>query len=318
MTVRELVVRARGWRTDPLVLRVLATPPGRLGLSLYDLNVRERALTLAGQAFLALVPLAVVAATWFTAEDSEAVGDWIIDQYDLGGATATAVEQLFDRPPDGASGIWVVGLVILLMSVNSFARNLQRTYEVAWALPHRAPRRTVARLVSLVVFLGLFAGMSWVIGLVARLPLGPAVAVGVQVAIAVPGWLLINRLLLSARVPWHLLVPGATLSAAAQLLCVWAGAIYMPHLIERNAERYGVIGVAVALASWLMVLAFVIVLCAGIGSWAGRWYDETRPEPQAPEPYIEVLRSSGQFTDLVPPRPRRQPGEAGRESTGPS
>ena len=249
------------------------------------------------------MPLVIVLATWFTSEDSEAVGDWIINRFSLDGPTADAVAQLFDRPPDGASGISFVGLAILLMSVNSFARNLQSTYEVAWALPHRAPRRTLARLVSLVVFVVLVVAMSWLIGLVGRLPLGPTFAVIVQVLVSIPGWMLINRLLVSGRVPWHLLVPGAVLSAVSQMLCLWAGALWMPHLIERNAERYGVIGVAVALASWLMVLGFVIVLCAGIGAWAGRWYDDHQPVPQAPVPYVEVLRSSGAFTDVVPPRP---------------
>ena len=266
---RPLVQRLRDWRDEPRLVAFLQTPAGRLVHSLVDLGARDRALTLAGQAFIALVPLVIVLATWLSAEDSRAVGDWVVRHYGLEGSTAAAVDQLFATPPDTTSGISLLGLAIVLVSVNSFARTLQRTYEVAWDLPPRAPRRTPNRLVSLLLLSVLFVAVGWVVGVVRHLPLSTVLVVPAQLAVAVPAWLLVADLLLSRRVAWRLLVPGAALSAVAHVVATWAGAVWVPHLIERNAERYGVVGVAVALISWLVALAFLVVASATTGAWAG-------------------------------------------------
>lgn len=99
---------------------------------------------------------------------------------------------------------------------------------------------------------------GWVIGL------------GLQTAFAVPAWWLASRLLLNLRVGWRATFPGAVVSAAAQVATGVAAAIWLPRLIGRDASHYGVIGVAVALVSWLVVIAFVTVT----GAWASRLLDE--------------------------------------------
>ena len=68
-------------------------------------------------------------------------------------------------------------------------------------------------------------------------------------------------------------------SAVAQVVVSWAGSIYVPLLIERNIERYGVIGVAIALISWLVVLALLIVVSAVIGAQLGALLAD-RDEPR--------------------------------------
>lgn len=269
MTLRELWQRGRAWRTDPLLLTFLRTPPGRLARTLYEINLRDRALALAGQAFIALVPLVIVLATWLSPQDGAAIGEWLVRRFSLSGTAAQAVDQLFGRPPDETSGISALGLVILLISVNSFARTLQRTFEVAWVLPEQAPRRTPQRLASFALLMVLLIALTWLTAQVRKLPVGGALAVPVQLSLAVPCWTVIVWLILSGRIPWRRLVPGAVLAAVAQILATWSGAIWVPELIERNAQRYGVIGVAIALISWLVVLAFVLVACAATGAWAG-------------------------------------------------
>ena len=66
----------------------------------------------------------------------------------------------------------------------------------------------------------------------------------------------------------------AVVSAAAQVGTGVAAAIWLPRLIERDASHYGVVGVAVALVSWLVVIAFVTVAGAVAGAWASRILDE--------------------------------------------
>ncbi len=119
----------------PTFLRLRATRPGQLATSLYEINLRDRALTLAGQAFIALVPLLILLATAASGSDGVALADYLIDKFHLTGGSADAVTLLFERPPDSRSGLSLIGLVILLVSFSSFARSMQRTYEVAWEPP---------------------------------------------------------------------------------------------------------------------------------------------------------------------------------------
>ncbi len=233
----SLVSRLKALRQDPRVARLLATPGGRLVLALVDLSVRDRALTLAGQAFIALVPLGIVLATWLSAEDGRAIGRWLVTHFGLDDTTAEAVYQLFDRPPETTSGVSLLGVAILLVSVNSFARTLQRTYEVAWELPPQGRRRAGNRFGSLLLLSGLLVILAWVTGLVRQLPVGALLAIPAQLVVAAPVWALIARLLLSRRVEWRLLVPGAIISAVAQVLTTWAGALWVPRLIAPTGPR---------------------------------------------------------------------------------
>lgn len=113
----------------------LDTPPGRLFLAWREVRLRDRALTLAGQAFIALIPLSIVVTGVLGSSGGAAVGRWLVDRFSLEGSSATAVLTLFARPPEPTSGMSFLSLAILLVSVNGFARALQRAFEAAWGLP---------------------------------------------------------------------------------------------------------------------------------------------------------------------------------------
>lgn len=264
-TEHRWVVGARN-RVD----RLRPTPAGQLATALYEIQLRDRALTLAGQAFISLVPLMVVLATWISNADGAAVSGWLVDRFDLGGDAERAVLALFDRPPGRADGASLLSLAILVVSVNSFGRALQRTYEAAWGLPPRGRHRALRGAVGTLLLLAVIAGVVVTGALAGALPGGPLVGVPLQVAISVPGWWLLNRMLLNLRVGWRDTLPGAVVSSVALLATSWAGSVWVPILIEHDAARYGTVGVAVALISWLVVLAFVVVAAAVAGAWAAR------------------------------------------------
>ncbi len=79
--------------------------------------------------------------------------------------------MLFDSPPNASGGLSILGLVILLVSVDSFARSVQLTFEIAWGMEPRRPRRLLLRLVGMLVLLG-------VIGAVLGAQLDPILARG--------------------------------------------------------------------------------------------------------------------------------------------
>jgi membrane protein len=251
------------------VQRVTESLVGRIVVAMLEMRLYDRALTLAGQAFIALVPLLIVLATVLSSADSVAVADWLIDKFSLTGATAESVQGLFERPPSASGGLTFIGFITLLVSASSFARSVQRTYEGAYNIPPRARRRVAYGLAGATVLILTIGILAFVSGLVGAMPGGRAAILIAELCIAVPAWWLGAHLLLAGRVSWYHLLPGAVVSAIGQVLISWGGSIYVPLLIERYANRYGVIGVAIALISWLVVLAFLVVASAVVGAQLG-------------------------------------------------
>jgi membrane protein len=263
----------RSWTDHPLVRRVVQRVQNSLVwhivVAAIEIRLYDRALTIAGQAFIALVPLLIILATLLSTSDSLAVGNWLIERFALSGASADAVRSLFGRPPSATGGLTILSVITVLVSASSFARSIQRTYEVAWQLPARGLRRTVDGIEGACVLIVAVAVLTYLASLADDLPGGRLVSLVAQVCAAVPAWWLAARLLLSRRVAWHLLLPGAVVSGLAQVLVSAVGSSYVPHLIERNTERYGVIGVAIALISCLVVIALLVVASAVVGAQLG-------------------------------------------------
>jgi uncharacterized BrkB/YihY/UPF0761 family membrane protein len=229
---------------------------------------RDRVFLLAGQAFIALVPLVIVTAGVLGALPLTPRMS-LVDRFSLEGDVAATVTELFQRPPETTSGVGLASILLLLVTVNSFARSLRRTFEMAWGLP-RTPglRGVVHGLLGVAVLLVMATSVS---GLRTATDHGPwwvslTLGVPIQVAAALAGWLLAIRLLLSQRVAWSALVPGAVFAAGAQLVADWVASIYLPLSLARNAERYGGIGVAISIVYWWLIFAAVVVSVAGVGS----------------------------------------------------
>jgi membrane protein len=245
---------------DHLVSRVLR--------ALLAVNLRDRALMLAGQAFIALIPLMIILATIASTADAQAVADWLVDRFSLTGPAEEAVDALFAKPPSASGGASILSIVVLLFSVASFARLLQRTFEVAWDLPP-SRRGAVGRLGAIVVLIASVAAISWLAGLVGTVRAGWLLSPVVIFCLSAPAWWLLMWLVLDRRIGWVPLLPGACVSAAVLVAASVGSSIWMPFLIERNTARYGVVGVAIALISWLVALAFLIVASAVIGAQIG-------------------------------------------------
>jgi uncharacterized BrkB/YihY/UPF0761 family membrane protein len=241
------------------------TPPVRLVRLFVDIDGRDRILMLAGQAFIAVIPLLIVVATVSGTGGSSAVGSYLVRRFALDGSAEESVRILFDRPPEATGGITLLSLVVLVWTSNSFARSLQRTFASAWGLPRSGMRGTVLRTVGLVVLLVVLFGTSWLGNALEEGPVVGGVVVLVQLLILVGGWALASHLMLARRVPARRLLPGAVASAVVQLVVGWGTAIWLPGLVTRNADNYGVIGAALALVSWLILVAATIVASAVLG-----------------------------------------------------
>jgi membrane protein len=271
--MKERFERLRAWGES--------TFPGSCLRKMYEIDGRNRAITLAGQAFIALVPLLIVVASWNVRSNNEGLDDGIVDYFGLTGSTADAVHTLFSTPPSATSGITFLGFIILVFSVGSFARSMQRTYESAWRLPKRGVRGTLDGLGGAVILVVAFGVLAWIGTLFANANHNRLIALPLQLLLAIPIWVLFIRLMLSRRRSALEVLPSAIVSALAQVLLSWGTQVYAPHLIEVDAQRYGVIGVAFAIVSWLVVMAYLLVGTAVVGAELAFWLEQRgHPRPR--------------------------------------
>jgi membrane protein len=239
---------------DPVVIRLV-----RVALSV---EVRDRVLIIAGQAFIAVVPLMIIVATLFTPEDGLSVANTFIERFNLDDETADAMTQLFAKPPEAGGGVGIISWILVLVSISSLARTIRRTFERAWGLPvtHGA-EHSVEGLLGIFVLVIMGFAVGWLrettdlwVGLVGGL------------GVAAVGWLISCHLFLGRRLRMRDLVPGALYGSAAQVVVTVGVTIYLPHLMERYLSRYGLIGVSFALVSWLIVVASLVVSVAVVSA----------------------------------------------------
>lgn len=228
----------------------------------------DRSMALGALLFTAAIPLGVVVSAVMPGTSRNDFADSLIDRFNLHGDAANAIQEVFATPDDVTQSLSVLGFLLVVISALSFTRALQRVYERSWGLQSRGYRGTpagIAWLAGLILWVTVFGGMrSWLEDLG-----GPILSVVVATGFAAVVALFTPYVLLGRRVAWHRLLPTAILTAIATSALSLASVVYMPSAISDSADRYGTIGVAIALVSWLVVIGFALVLSAAIGAVLG-------------------------------------------------
>jgi membrane protein len=239
--------------------------PAELGLRclrrFVHIEGAQAATVLGAQAFTSLIPFLVVAAA-LGPGDSD-LADRIIERFGLEDDSARSVRTLFADAGEVESAVTWVSIVILVLATLSFTRALQRVFQRAYGEePHG--------------FADAWRGLAWLGGFAAWMtissPLREALedVGGVVFAVAlstITGFVLWlwTPLILLGREDVRELVPGAAVSGLLGALLGVASSIYVPILMDWSASRYGLIGVAFSLQSWLLVFSFVVVAGAVVG-----------------------------------------------------
>jgi membrane protein len=267
------------WLSRPIAGRTLPAKAVELVRACLDRLVRiqfvDRAVALGSLAFTAMVPLLVIVASF--APGNSGIADTLVKRFHLTGNTAELMQEVFTRPEDSRGAISAVGLALLIGSALSFTRALQRLYELSWRLETRGWRGTVAGL----RWLGLMAVWATVFAAARTWLLdqtGPVFSLVVALACSAALWLVTPFVLLDKRVEWHRLLPTALLTSIGMTGLSIGSVVYMPDAIAESAARYGSIGIAISLVSWLVGTGFVLVACAAVGAVLG---GETDSPPSA-------------------------------------
>jgi membrane protein len=267
LTKRLTILKKRDDTIGSLARFTVSSLPFGCWVRYVKISGRDRLLALAGQTFTAIIPLMIVVAAW--APHDDALPKYLVEKYGLTGAAADAVNLLFSRPPGSTGAITVFGAIVLFYSLVSLTRAMQRLFEAAWELEPTGVRGTIDALSGFSLLLAQVIVLALIGSLVRGAALGTLLVMTLRVCVAVVLWLQLQYLLLSRRIPRRELLPGALVAGAGQVVVSLYSAIWMPHLLTTNAQRYGVIGVTFAILTWMIVLGACLVAAAVISAEVG-------------------------------------------------
>jgi membrane protein len=267
---------------------------------LISVNVLDSATRLAAQTFLTAVPLLFVVASIAPPSLRDQFVRSVHDAFGLSGSADAELNKVLQgttKPSDELrQTTGVVGGLMVLISATACSRAMQRLCERAWSLPGANARVAAWRwLAWLATWLVMFAIQGSLrngfgVGLWLGVPLLLVAEVGI--------WWWTQHLLLTARVPWPPLLPGALLTGTALTVLTSAAPLYVPRALNHSLEKYGSLGAVFTLLSWLIALCVVATLCITAGAVIAR---ESRAARRLGTPGPPGPQSGGPRADGAPP-----------------
>jgi membrane protein len=300
--------RDRGLRTADRVARRL--PPTALRMlaetarDVRDLEVFDRAMTLAAQAFTTIFPL-IIAIAAVRPGPEESLGADLADLLSSPPASRQVLEQAFPVEPRTLGAFGLLGLLIVLVSSTSFSRALARMYARIWQVSPpgrlRGAWRWIAALAALavaIIVLGLLR-RAW-----SGVPYDTLLDLLSTFALGTVLWTWTPWVLLAGGVDWWRLLPGGVLMGAGTELIAVGSQIYLPRALASAARQYGALGIAFAYISWLFVVMVVLVGTTVVGAVLAREWDRRNPPAGAPRLRFRAAWPSPRRT----PPPTADPG----------
>jgi len=221
---------------------------------------------ISSQAFTALIPLLILVSAMAPAGQDDVVAQSIVARFGLTGDSAAAVEQLFSIPGGASSSIGLASAVLLVFSGVSFTRRVQRMYRAAWNQEKAGVRSGLFAALGLIVLMAQVFVIYTIRVLVDDLPLDWLLALPLTAATGLVLWTSIPYLLLDRQVHWRRLLVGGAMSATGTALYAVATTVYMPELIERYTNEFGLFGITIVLIGWLLAVSAVVVVSAAVGA----------------------------------------------------
>jgi uncharacterized BrkB/YihY/UPF0761 family membrane protein len=244
------------WLRPEFVLRVIAGFQRVAGF--------DRSIALASSALTATIPLAIVISAVTSRLGGKATADRIIDRYGLTGGGAEAVRDALSPPSGVTTSIGVLGALFLMITVLSFTRVVQRMVEQTWELPPLSVRNSANGLLwigGLMLYIALNGFIRGLIGVSSLDIVAAAIIAPLTVVFLV--W---SATVLSARrLTREALLPFGFVGAVLLAIYSVGAEVYMPHLFNTYATRYGVIGAVFALISAFFCIMLILVVSAAAG-----------------------------------------------------
>ena len=254
---RERVVRTLTfWLRPEFVLRVVNRFQKLAGF--------DRAIALASAALTATIPLLIVTSALASKLGGKSTADRIIDRYELTGGGAEAVRDVFAPASSTSTSLGIIGVLFLMVAVLSFSRAVQRLFEQTWELDPLSVRNTANGLLW-IGGLGVYAAVDGFL----QVALGRSSLDVTAALLSLPlsavflvwsGWVLSAK-----RIERKDLLPFGIVGSVMLSVYSVGAAVYVPHLFDTYATRYGVIGAVFAMISTLFCVMIVLVASAAAG-----------------------------------------------------
>jgi membrane protein len=260
-------VRAAMKRVIEFVQRVISTVTVVRSIitGLVRIELIDRSMAIAAQAMLALVPLLVVLTAFLPPEVTDLALERFRDLTGIGEGGKELVQTSVDADQVRAQ-VGAIGLLITLLSATSFARAVQRMYERVWDQGHIGGlggiRRSSLWMVGWLITLETLTALGFVLAKVTDFD---ALRFVLQGAAAGMIWWWTSRVLLFGRVPWRMLLLGGLLTGYALVAYSWGSALVMPTYVASSAAAFGTLGLILALTTWLVGFAGLLVVAAVVG-----------------------------------------------------
>ncbi|MBZ5738232.1 YhjD/YihY/BrkB family envelope integrity protein [Nocardioides mangrovi] len=265
--IRDRATTTYRTRRDQAVDLVERTPVlGRLVSEFVRIEFIDRCMLIAAQGLLALIPMLVVLTAFLPHLSGDAVHTFSHAAGVGGDGTKLIEGQVSSDQVRTQTGI--IGLLITIFSATSFARAVQRMYERIWEVPHvggiSGARRCLLWLLGWLMTLQLAGALRRIADGLGGL-LGDGAAFVVQVVLLTIIWWATSWVLLFGRVAWSRLLLGAVLTGAIGVSYNRGSSWLMPPYVHANAEQFGTLGVILAISTWLIGFAAVLVGSALVG-----------------------------------------------------
>jgi uncharacterized BrkB/YihY/UPF0761 family membrane protein len=270
----------------------------------------DRAVALASSALTAIIPLAIVTSAIVSHFGGKEASDRIIDRYELTGRGAAAVRNLFEPAGGASTSLGIIGFFFLLLAILSFTRAMQRLFEQTWELKPLSVRNSANGLLwiaGLLLFLVLGGTLHALLGR-GKLELAPALLL-MPVSAVFLVWT--GRVLSGKRIERGQLRPFAVIGAVAGAVYSVGAAVYVPHLFDVYASRYGAIGAVFAMISTLFCIMCILAGAAAAGreihdELARIRRGEVPPEDQVRRQWEEVTTEARSRWQIVRERAQRR------------
>ena len=224
----------------------------------------DRAIALASSAFTAFISLVVIVGAILPRGDTSVVADKAIARYRLTGVGAQALKDVL-APAGGANtDVTVFGFFLLLVAVLSFSRGVQRLFEQTWEVEPLSVRNSLNDLLWIVGLVFYIAFSWWIHELVG----GGRAQVAANIMLIPASALFLvwsGRVLSARRIERRRLLPFGIVGAIVEALTLIAAGVYLPHLFNSYAARFGVAGAVLAMISALFTLMLIVVGSAAVG-----------------------------------------------------
>jgi membrane protein len=232
--------------------------------------------------FVALVPLTILLTAYLPPSSGLSnYGDLVARAFTLHGRSAEAIKHAFVLGTASRHAMSIAATAGFLVAGYDLTNALQTTYDRAWGCQSLTGWRSGLRATLWIAMAALFQLVMTVLGSMAGpAPWSEALLVTlVTIPASLVFWLVTPGLLLSRRMGWRHLLPGAIVCTVGLVALQGASSLFLPPTIDQYYRLFGQIGVAVALLFWVWLTSLLWVLGAVLS--AVMWERRTGGTPAA-------------------------------------